>query len=114
MAKPNAVIDCSALDAFTLFSDYTDLLRNRTSFNETLLRQCQQPICQALWGFGVPDLSGIGVSSQPNSRTKGSRSRNTNTLSDLNRSLQGTPCRSLWARCYASSSYSSANISRPP
>jgi len=62
MAERDVVADCSGLDAFRVFKDYADLLRNRTSFNETLLRQCQQPICQALWGYGIPDLSGIGVS----------------------------------------------------
>lgn len=65
MAEPSAVVDCSDLNAFKAFGDYTDLLRNRTSFNDTLLRQCQQDICQALWGFGVPDLSGIGVGFSP-------------------------------------------------
>ncbi|KAM7214245.1 hypothetical protein V8F06_010362 [Rhypophila decipiens] len=61
MAGSTTFIDCTDLDAFRVFGDYADLLRNRTSFNETLLRGCQKPICRALWGFGVPDLSGIGV-----------------------------------------------------
>ncbi|KAM7183607.1 hypothetical protein V8F33_013482 [Rhypophila sp. PSN 637] len=61
MAGSTPFIDCSDLDTFRVFGDYADLLRNRTSFNETLLRVCQKPICRALWGFGVPDLSGIGV-----------------------------------------------------
>jgi len=53
--------DCSGLDGFKSFESYASLLRDRTSFNETLLSQCRLPICQALWGFGEPDLSGIGV-----------------------------------------------------
>ncbi|KAM7210003.1 hypothetical protein V8F06_014615 [Rhypophila decipiens] len=61
MAGSTTFIDCTDLDAFRVFGDYADLLRNRTSFNETLLRGCRKPICRALWGFGVPDLSGIGV-----------------------------------------------------
>lgn len=54
-------VDCSDLEAFQAFRDYSALLRERTAFNETLLRKCQVPICRALFGFGVPDLSGIGV-----------------------------------------------------
>jgi len=38
------------------------LLLNRTSFQEPHLAQCQVSICQALWGYGIPDLSGVGVS----------------------------------------------------
>ena len=58
---PKSTVDCSGLDGFKAFKDYASLLRNRTSFNETLLSQCQLPVCQALWGFGEPDLSGIGA-----------------------------------------------------
>jgi hypothetical protein len=61
-ASVNSTVDCVGLDAFKDFGDYMTLVRNRTSFNETLLRQCQVPICGALWGYGLPDLSGIGVS----------------------------------------------------
>jgi hypothetical protein len=63
MAAPsNSTADCIGLDAFQDFGDYMALVRNRTSFNETLLRQCQVPICGVLWGYGLPDISGIGVS----------------------------------------------------
>jgi hypothetical protein len=61
-AGSNSTVDCIGLDAFKDFGDYMALVRNRTSFNETLLRQCQVPICGALWGYGLPDISGIGVS----------------------------------------------------
>lgn len=57
--------DCSNLDGFQVFKDYLNLIRNRTSFDEALLKQCQEPICQTLWGFGLEDLSGIGVSFPP-------------------------------------------------
>jgi len=57
--------DCSDLDTFKSFEDYMSLLRERTLFNETLLRDCRIDVCQALWGFGVPDLSGIGVPLNP-------------------------------------------------
>ncbi|KAK4188156.1 hypothetical protein QBC35DRAFT_383296 [Podospora australis] len=53
--------DCSGLGGFSHFGDYAQLLRNRTSFSAPRLEECQIPICSALWGFGVPDLSGIGV-----------------------------------------------------
>jgi hypothetical protein len=62
-ASSNPMVDCVGLDAFKDFGEYMALVRNRTSFNETLLRQCQVPICGALWGYGLPDISGIGVSS---------------------------------------------------
>ncbi|KAK4221145.1 hypothetical protein QBC38DRAFT_429576 [Podospora fimiseda] len=52
---------CADLGAFGDFGDYTSRLRNATSFEEELLLQCQVPICSALWGLGIPDLSGIGV-----------------------------------------------------
>ncbi|KAK4097836.1 hypothetical protein N658DRAFT_526761 [Parathielavia hyrcaniae] len=55
------VANCVGLDAFQNFGDYMALVRNRTSFDETLLRHCQVPICGALWGYGLPDVSGIGV-----------------------------------------------------
>jgi hypothetical protein len=61
-ASANSAVDCVGLDAFKDFGDYMALVRNRTSFDETLLRQCQVPICGALWGYGLPDISGIGVS----------------------------------------------------
>ena len=61
------MVDCSNLYAFRAFEDYISLLRNRTSFNETYLDECKVPICGALWGYGVPDVSGIGVSSDHSS-----------------------------------------------
>ncbi|KAK4445583.1 hypothetical protein QBC34DRAFT_384157 [Podospora aff. communis PSN243] len=54
-------IECSQFDGYQVFSEYMELIRNTTSFNETLLGQCREAICQTLWGFGVEDLSGIGV-----------------------------------------------------
>ncbi|KAK4461510.1 hypothetical protein QBC42DRAFT_347186 [Cladorrhinum samala] len=52
---------CSDLESFRGLDEYAARLRNATSFNETLILQCQVSICNTLWGFGVPDLSGIGV-----------------------------------------------------
>ncbi|KAK3985863.1 hypothetical protein QBC44DRAFT_334264 [Cladorrhinum sp. PSN332] len=53
--------NCSGLDSIRNLGEYTDRLSNATSFNDTLLMECQVPICTALWGLGVPDLSGIGI-----------------------------------------------------
>ncbi|KAK4160732.1 hypothetical protein QBC43DRAFT_112034 [Cladorrhinum sp. PSN259] len=53
--------NCSGLDAFRNFGDYTALLRDRTGYNETLLFECRADICSAVYGLGLPDLSGIGV-----------------------------------------------------
>lgn len=61
-ADSNSTVDCIGLDAFKDFGVYMALVRNRTSFDEALLRQCHLPICGALWGYGLPDISGIGVS----------------------------------------------------
>ncbi|KAM7210423.1 hypothetical protein V8F06_014196 [Rhypophila decipiens] len=43
------------------FEDYISTLRGATAFNQSLLEQCRSSICGALWGYGVPDISGIGV-----------------------------------------------------
>ncbi|KAL1835671.1 hypothetical protein VTJ49DRAFT_6254 [Mycothermus thermophilus] len=60
-ANIGALIDCTGLEAFHNFGTYVDDVRSRTSFNETLLQQCRVPICGALWGYGMPDIAGIGV-----------------------------------------------------
>lgn len=57
-------INCSTLTSVRGFQDYIQIVRNETSFNQTLLRFCQDEICGALWGVGNPDVSGIGVSAE--------------------------------------------------
>ena len=60
--KTTTAVECSDLYGFQEFSVYMSLLRNRTGFNGTLLEQCRIPICGTVWGYGVPDISGVGVS----------------------------------------------------
>ncbi len=61
MTSCSAPVDCSVLVDIHGFKEYTQLIRNETGFNATLLRFCQNEICGALWGVGNPDVSGIGV-----------------------------------------------------
>jgi hypothetical protein len=65
------MVDCSDLVSSQVVSSqeykaYIDLIRERTSFNKTLLSECHAAICGALWGYGNTDLAGIGVSLPPN------------------------------------------------
>ncbi|KAL0937210.1 uncharacterized protein CTRU02_206941 [Colletotrichum truncatum] len=55
-------LDCSSLESLHGFDNYLRQLRAVTHFNETLLNQCRKTICNAVWGEGNPDISGIGVS----------------------------------------------------
>ncbi|KAK1825786.1 hypothetical protein QBC39DRAFT_377093, partial [Podospora conica] len=58
------MVDCSDLVSSQVsqerFKAYLDLIREHTSFNNTLLSECHAQICGALWGYGNSDLSGIG------------------------------------------------------
>lgn len=54
--------NCSALTSRSSFASYVQAINSTTQFNETLLTACQSNICNALWGDGNADISGIGVS----------------------------------------------------
>jgi hypothetical protein len=43
------------------FNKYIDKLRLETNFDGNNLTLCRQGICNAIWGTGNPDISGIGV-----------------------------------------------------
>jgi hypothetical protein len=53
--------NCSLLATRTSFTTYVQALNTTTNFNTTLLEACQSDICNALWGDGNADISGIGV-----------------------------------------------------
>jgi hypothetical protein len=55
--------NCSLLASRSSFANYVQEINATTNFNETLLTDCQSDICNALWGDGNADISGIGVSS---------------------------------------------------
>lgn len=55
-------IDCSTLTQRESFPGYIAKVRNATNGNFTLVEQCKTEVCNALWGSGNPDISGIGVS----------------------------------------------------
>ncbi len=58
----NTVVKCSNLASRSSFPKYITAIRNATGNNFTLVDQCQAEVCNALWGSGNPDISGIGVS----------------------------------------------------
>ena len=58
----NTRLNCSDLTSRTNFPDYITAIRNATGNNFALVDQCKAEVCNALWGSGNPDISGIGVS----------------------------------------------------
>ncbi len=54
-------INCESLASRTSFANYVASIRNATDDNFTLVSQCRAEICNALWGSGNPDISGVGV-----------------------------------------------------
>lgn len=58
-------INCGSLESRTSFPKYIASIRNATADNFTLVSQCRAEICNALWGSGNPDISGVGVRTQP-------------------------------------------------
>lgn len=54
-------IDCSSLDSRTDFTSYVTTLRATVGNDTSLLNDCKSEICDALWGSGNPDISGIGM-----------------------------------------------------
>jgi len=60
-------LNCTLLTTRSNFPDYVQILRNETgtgvnsTLNLTLLERCKPEVCNALWGTGNADISGIGV-----------------------------------------------------
>lgn len=60
-------LNCTLLATRSSFPDYVQLLQNETgtgsnlTLNLTLLELCKPEVCNALWGTGNADISGIGV-----------------------------------------------------
>ncbi|KAH6662210.1 hypothetical protein F5X68DRAFT_279913 [Plectosphaerella plurivora] len=54
--------NCTALRSMKGFDEYIELLRNETDFELSRLEPCRSDVCDAVWGGGNPDISGIGVS----------------------------------------------------
>jgi hypothetical protein len=63
MSDQNIIPNCSLLAARRDFAGYVQQLNSTTGFNITLLEACKGDICNALWGDGNADISGIGVRS---------------------------------------------------
>jgi len=59
--NPANTANCSLLISRTDFTSYVQELNSTTDFNLTLLESCKGDICNALWGDGNADISGIGV-----------------------------------------------------
>ena len=62
MAENATTAFCSLFSTEKNFRSYVTELNETTKFNETLLQYCQNDICNAIWGDGNADISGIGVS----------------------------------------------------
>ncbi|KAF5986210.1 hypothetical protein FCOIX_1698 [Fusarium coicis] len=59
MSSPS--IDCSQWTELNDFSEYIQDLDSKTRFNKSILESCKSEICNAIYGTGNPDISGIGV-----------------------------------------------------
>ena len=68
MSNESHMANCSSLATRSDFAGYVQELNFNTGFNVTLLEACKGDICNALWGDGNADISGIGVRS-PEFRT---------------------------------------------
>ncbi|KAI9724105.1 MAG: hypothetical protein M1812_000824 [Candelaria pacifica] len=53
--------DCSGLVSRTDFASYISAIRNATGNNFTRVEDCKADVCNALWGSGNADISGIGM-----------------------------------------------------
>ncbi|VUC21434.1 unnamed protein product [Clonostachys rosea] len=53
--------DCYKLVAVDDFTKYVDTLSSETRYEDSRLQACKPIICQAIYGIGNPDISGIGV-----------------------------------------------------
>lgn len=60
-------LNCTLLSPLSSFANYVQILQNETgtgsnlTLNLTLLELCKPEVCNALWGTGNADISGIGV-----------------------------------------------------
>jgi hypothetical protein len=61
MSEQTTFANCSFLASRSGFAEYIQTINDTTGFNVTLLEACQSNICNALWGVGNADISGIGV-----------------------------------------------------
>ena len=59
------LISCSNLASRTDFSSYVAAVRSTTGNDISLVSVCRTEVCNALWGSGNPDISGIGVDPFP-------------------------------------------------
>ena len=55
------VLQCSKLASRSDFTAYANTIKAAVGNNISLLDGCKEEICNALWGSGNPDISGIGV-----------------------------------------------------
>jgi hypothetical protein len=56
--------DCYKLTAVDDFTKYVETLSDETGYEDSRLQACKPVICQAIYGIGNPDISGIGVTKQ--------------------------------------------------
>ncbi|KPM42935.1 hypothetical protein AK830_g3626 [Neonectria ditissima] len=54
-------LSCSQFEVLDDFSDYLKALKRETEFDAALLQDCKVEICNAVYGIGNPDISGIGA-----------------------------------------------------
>lgn len=57
--------DCYKLTAVDDFTKYVETLSAETGYEDSRLQECKPMICQAIYGIGNPDISGIGVTKPP-------------------------------------------------
>ena len=57
--------NCTELAIRDHFSDYIQKLNITTCGNLSLAAICKPQMCNALWGSGNPDITGLGVSVPP-------------------------------------------------
>ncbi|KAL8831649.1 MAG: hypothetical protein Q9170_005203 [Blastenia crenularia] len=57
----STVISCSSLASRADCTSYIAALKKTTGNNLSLISNCKTEICDALWGSGNPDISGIGM-----------------------------------------------------
>lgn len=53
--------ECSQWKDLNDFSEYVQSLHSKTRFDKAALELCHSEICNAIYGTGNPDISGIGV-----------------------------------------------------
>lgn len=58
----NSTISCSIFSQRNSFDSYISEVLKYTGSDEGLLSACKAEICNALWGSGNSDISGVGVS----------------------------------------------------